>query len=440
MLDLDDMRRRYRELSSVEDSKEKIIEDLFSQVEELRKDLTKAHDEVDNYKELAGLFKDKSNKDKEALEMKNRDHARLSFVSVLVDGDGMNFQDHLIQSGYDGGQKAVQLLRKAVEDYLFQLDPEANPRIQCKIRVYANVSGLSKTYRDTSIAPVDGTLEAFIQGFNMENGLCDFVDAGNGKECSDVKLRALFEQDILDVHCQRVIFCASADNGYARVLGPHRESDRISLVEGPSFAREIKELAPHFATTSFPDVFRSTKITSRRVSFSNVTPPRTPPRNYASAVKTTPPRSQSTSDVNRRSPSPLTSARISNRNRSPVRLAVCKNAAGQRVDPPLRYSTKENVDELKQRKLCNPYHIVGLCPYGENCNHDHESRLRPQQVEDLRYIARLRVCPRGIWCAEESCVCGHRCPRENCPGPGYNGCKFPKVMHGVDSSIVATTL
>ncbi|GAB1198299.1 hypothetical protein APSETT444_007614 [Aspergillus pseudonomiae] len=320
MLDLDDMRRRYRELNSVEDSKEKIIEpdgiqELFSQVEELRQGLTKAHDEVDNYKELAGLYKDKSSKDKEALELKNRDH----------------FQDHLIQSGYDGGQKAVQLLRKAVEDYLFQLDPEANSRIQCRIRVYANVSGLSKTYRDTNIAPVDGTLEAFIQGFNMENGLCDFVDAGNGKECSDVKLRvyrsALFEQDILDVHCQRVIFCASADNGYARVLGPHRESDRISLVEGPSFAREMKELAPYFATTSFPDVFR---------------------------------------------------------NRSPVRLAVCKNAAGQRVDPPLRYSTKENVDALKQRKLCNPYHIVGSCPYGENCNHDHESRLRSQQVEDLR--------------------------------------------------------
>jgi hypothetical protein len=83
----------------------------------------------------------------------------------------------------------VQLLKRAIEDYLFQLDPEANPRIQCRIRVYANVSGLAKTYLETKIAPADGTLEAFIQGFNMENGLCDFVNAGNGKECSDVKLR-----------------------------------------------------------------------------------------------------------------------------------------------------------------------------------------------------------------------------------------------------------
>ncbi|KAE8386463.1 hypothetical protein BDV23DRAFT_175440 [Aspergillus alliaceus] len=434
MLDLDDVRKRYRELSNVEDSKEKIIEELFSQVEELQKDLVAAHDEVDNFKHLAGMFKDRSNKDKEALEVKNRDQARLSFVSVLVDGDCMNFQDNLIQSGYDGGQKAVQLLRKAVEDYLFQREPEANPRIQCKIRVYANVSGLSRTYRDTNIAPADGTLEAFIQGFNMENGLCDFVDAGNGKECSDVKLRALFEQDILDVHCQHILFCASADNGYARVLGPHRESDRISLVEGPPFAREMKELVSHFTATSFPNVFRPTKILSRRISVSTITPPSTPPQNYASAVKAAAPLSQSMSDMNRRSPSPPTSTRASNR--SPVRRTLCKNAAGQRVDPPLRYSSKESVDALKQRKLCNPYHIAGSCPYGDNCNHDHESRLRPQQVEDLRYIARLRVCPRGVWCTEESCICGHRCPRENCLGPGYNGCKFPKVMHGVDSTIV----
>jgi hypothetical protein len=197
----------------------------------------------------------------------------------------------------------------------------------------------------------------------------------------------------------------------------------------------MKDLTPHFATTKFPDVFRPTKIIARRVSFSNITPPSTPAQNYASAVKAAVPRSQSSSDVNR-SPSPLTSARAPNR--SPVHLAVCKNAAGQRVDLPLRYSSKENVDALKQRKLCNPFHIVGSCSYGENCNHDHSSRLRPQQVEDLRYIARLRVCPKGVWCVDENCVCGHRCPRENCIGPGYNGCKFPKVMHSIDVAIVTS--
>lgn len=126
---------------------------------------------------------------------------------------------------------------------------------------------------------------------------CDFVDAGDGKECSDVKIRgtsnlpsdprgkkrtrkisnadsiriAQFEQDIIDVHCLHILFCASADNGYARVLGPYRNTkDQITLVEGPPFAREIKELTSSFSTTSFPEVFRAQKLS--RYFSTNSTP------------------------------------------------------------------------------------------------------------------------------------------------------------------------
>lgn len=43
-------------------------------------------------------------------------------------------------------------------------------------------------YYDTGVVSSKNVLNSFIQGFNMEDILCDFVDAGNGKECSDVKL------------------------------------------------------------------------------------------------------------------------------------------------------------------------------------------------------------------------------------------------------------
>lgn len=54
--------------------------------------------------------------------------------------------------------------------------------------MYANVAGLAKTYYDTSVVSSQDVLNSFIQGFNMEDTLCDFVDAGSGKECSDVKI------------------------------------------------------------------------------------------------------------------------------------------------------------------------------------------------------------------------------------------------------------
>jgi hypothetical protein len=280
----------------------------------------------------------------------------------------------------------------------------------------------------------------------MEDTLCDFVDAGNGKECSDVKIdgeillsidprvkgsltypSALFEHYFLDVHCQHIIFCGSGDNGYARVLGPHRGSDHISLVEGPPFARELRDLASDFETTSFPEVFRSKKM-SRKVSLGDTTaiplptPPRTPTPNYASIAKRTPPISNDST--------PMTNTSTKTLATSSLKLVVCKNANGQRVDSPLQFSTKGKLEALKRHRFCYQFHILGSCSWGETCTYNHKPRLVERDVVDLMWIARLSACPKGLECDDESCVTGHRCPRESCTG---SDCKFP---HGVDTRIV----
>lgn len=241
-------------------------------------------------------------------------------------------------------------------------------------------------------------------------------------------LSAHFEQDILNVHCQRIIFCASADNGYARVLGPHRRSERISLVRGPPFANEMKELAESFVSTSFEEVFMSAKLrTARKVSLCStntaITPPRTPTPNYASAAKAAPPPLQT-------SPTVVTLAMGSTK----PGLPICMNARGQRVDRHVQYSSRDNVDKLKGRKLCNQFHLVGSCTYSDGCTHKHGPSLSRREITDLTCIARLSVCPNGLFCREVNCTCGHRCPRENC---SVYGCRFPESMHGVDTKIVS---
>ena len=99
------------------------------------------------------------------------------------------FQDRFIQDGKKGGHDAAQALIYAVQEHIKEIDPKASPIINCNIRVYSNVHGLTKVYRETGIIRSDSDLSAFIRGFNMENPLCDFVDAGNGKECADVKIK-----------------------------------------------------------------------------------------------------------------------------------------------------------------------------------------------------------------------------------------------------------
>jgi hypothetical protein len=230
----------------------------------------------------------------------------------------------------------------------------------------------------------------------------------------------------MNSHCQHIVFCGSADNGYARILDSHRESNRISLVEGPPFAHELRALVPYFKTASFPTVFRSKKLLSRRVSFGGtsttpaITPPRTPTPNYASIAKT--PVEEIISITN----SP-TDIRKSNN----PKLIVCKNASGHRVDPYLRFSSKSKIEDLKQHKFCNQFHILGWCSYGEGCTHKHKPKLVGQDVLDLMWIARLSLCPKGLGCDDENCVSGHRCPQKTCT---VQGCKFP---HNVDTKIVA---
>ncbi|PYH31089.1 uncharacterized protein BO87DRAFT_399787 [Aspergillus neoniger CBS 115656] len=292
MIDLLEVKRRYEAVLAVEDSRDKILQNLFAQVESLQRALqnTLGDAKFQEFKKYKTEYDD--------LRL---DQSKLSFVSVLVDGDCMNFNDALIRQGYNGGRKAAMLLRKSVERHIRDIDPQASPNIQYRIRVYANVPGLMKTYREAHILRSNEALDPFIRGFNMENSLCDFIDAGNGKECSDVKIRATFEQDILDVHCRRIIFCGSTDNGYARILGSHQGSNRISLVQGAPFAWEMEQLASEFQTTSFPEVFRSTKLPSRASSFSafktasansspsssptNLSTPSTPKGNYATIAK-----------------------------------------------------------------------------------------------------------------------------------------------------------
>lgn len=356
--------------------------------------------------------------------------------------------DELVQDGQKGGRSAAKALIEAARDHIRKVKPDSNPNIQFKIRVYANVAGLAKTYSGTGIVSSADIPRYFIQGFNMENTLCDFVDAGNGKECSDVKVRgknvlfllpsiegsltyypAHFEHYIHDVHCQHIIFCGSADNGYARVLGPHRGSNQISLVEEPPFPHELRDLASEFTTTSFPSVFRSKKL-SRRVSFGNktvtqaTTPPRTPTSNYASIARTAPLVSKGNSS--------LTKPAIQKLIPRSSTLVVQRNVNGERVDGPLHYSTRAKLDVLKQHKFCNQFHILGSCSYGESCTHKHESRLADQEVVDLMLVARLSPCLKGLRCDDERCVSGHRCPRENCTA---EFCRFP---HDVDTRIVVS--
>lgn len=233
----------------------------------------------------------------------------------------------------------------------------------------------------------------------------------------------MFKLYVGQVQCKHIIFGGSSDNGYARLLGPYSGNDlvrkRVTLLEGPPFAAELSDLVNKFHKTSFPTVFRSVKLPSRRVSRSTTPPLATSsrPTSWASTV------AQLNALAARIAPLP------SHATPAP---GISRNIKGQRIDLPIR-ADQAAVITLKSKKLCNFHHLNGACPF-RNCNYDHKGRLDDRQKDALRVVARMAPCTKGIYCAEEKCLSGHQCSLSYCEGK--LNCKFAPIMHGVDTRVV----
>lgn len=106
---------------------------------------------------------------------------------VLLDGDGMIFNDDLLQQGEKGGKEAASQLWGATNDFVNQALPNlSSPKILA--RIYANVKGLGDVLQKSSIIDRAVLFEDFARGFNGSKLLFDFIDVGTGKDKADDKI------------------------------------------------------------------------------------------------------------------------------------------------------------------------------------------------------------------------------------------------------------
>ena len=161
--------------------------------------LTKYSTLMEDYKRLRSDYEEERDS-RERYKRMARGQERNPFVLVLVDGDGYVFDDDLVSNGIDGGQRAAQLLNDAVKSSLRGRGLE---HCRIMVRVYANLSGLSKAMSKVKLAgPEKRSLAPFVASFNRSNDLFDFVDAGELKENADFKIRALFRQFVDNPQCR----------------------------------------------------------------------------------------------------------------------------------------------------------------------------------------------------------------------------------------------
>ncbi|KAL9137811.1 MAG: hypothetical protein Q9175_000983 [Cornicularia normoerica] len=460
------LRNRYELLKGAEHHKNALIEELLRRLDELTEDFHQ--EKLDHARESH------FNREVQLQEIQLRDELRKykvlmdrdAFIMVLIDGDGMIFDDRLVQNGEAGGREAAGLLWNAVMVH-FQSDTGLPSDIKIVTRIYANLKGLGDICTKSGILSTSSTIEDFARGFTGSKQLFDFVDVGVGKDRADDKISEIFKLHLYDSHCRRILFGCSHDNGYARLLEDVADISirhRITLLEGVPFERELSQLKSTYQTTRFEALFRTTKINIYNQQYPQplgLPPPGLPPPQVqqtmglppyqspyqpgiARTISASPsaplnPAAPTWASTAMTAPSQMASPPPTPQPTANVTKQVLRNRYGQRIDPIVSYDPNE-VKRIKKLKMCNVHFLRGDCPY-DPCTHDHFYKPNKNEMATLKYVSRMTPCKFGSDCDDLKCIYGHRCPndvegKKDCRW-GEN-CRFERELHGLDRAIVKT--
>ncbi|KAH8667966.1 C-x8-C-x5-C-x3-H type zinc finger protein-like protein [Tricladium varicosporioides] len=437
-----DFVQRFQALQMQRDTSDELIKDLLIYCERMESGLR--HENARLVKELddAQLDLEDARKSRRELQLQlnsvnnrmcqnNADfdsmRNRNPYIIVLIDGDGMIFNEDLISQGLEGGKSAASSLRNAVLDHCSELTDE----IEIMAKVCANVSGLSKAMQRDGCLENPDNFREFTLGFTQGKASFDFIDVGHGKERADAKIKECMRWHLRNHNCKQILLGISHDAGYASFLDEVVTLDdrcRITIVEGPPTVRELVQTG--LQILNFNTIFRAEKLTSRFP---------TPPSTWAGVTSITAPPPATSPVISVKS---VVSASTGKR---PTVLVVPKlawNPGARGLDPPIKVNATV-LDKIKRRttnnKLCNNHYLRGPCAKGEECCFEHDYKATDEDLKAIAYLTRLNPCLNGQNCELEYCIYGHHCPsvvmatsnggKEKEPVCQAFGCRFGRDDH-----------
>ncbi|KAH0547914.1 hypothetical protein GP486_008345 [Trichoglossum hirsutum] len=213
-------RERFEELKSVEDRKDDLIDvchsfwllhpesfrwegritndtvytqELVREVERLDRELQRASSDKERELECSRLWHSRYNSIKDDAHKKQAEMDRNPFILVLLDGDGMIFEDRFLQKAEEGGKEAAGMLSFSLRESIQRSMPSLSHDIRIVVRVYANTKGLARACALAGIVASPAVMEQFARGFTQSQPLFDFVDTGEGKERADYKIKGKYK-------------------------------------------------------------------------------------------------------------------------------------------------------------------------------------------------------------------------------------------------------
>ncbi|OHF00309.1 hypothetical protein CORC01_04290 [Colletotrichum orchidophilum] len=392
--------------------------------------------------------------------MKNRN----PYVLILIDGDGLLFQETFIRQGIEGGKQAAYALRTAVAEYVGSQSSE----VEIVAKVCANLSGLGRAMRRDGCLDSESELKEFSLGFTQAKASFDFIDVGHGKERADSKIKEATRWHLRNYNCRQILLGISHDAGYApfldEILQDADTRSRVSVIEGIAAVRELKNTNVHILDP-LPSLFRNQKLIDRSgdraanysaeaaYARSSVPAPApfypapsrastsSPALVLASPTSPSAPTTSSWAGVTAKaSPPPVVTTPLANKSVNvPVRKAPEPKAStpawnpGDRgIDPhiPINPTALDNIKKRTGKdKLCNNHYLRGPCAKGDECCFEHKYKPNADEINAIAHLTRLNPCTSGQECDVDNCIYGHHCPSVMGTTCTHPYCKFRVEDH-----------
>lgn len=94
-----------------------------------------------------------------------------------------------MKHGRKGGRQAARALKRAVEDFIESDARSIAKNSKIIVRAYANCYGLESHLNFGKDKSEFIDLQEFVRGLNQGESLFEFIDVGDGKERTDIKLK-----------------------------------------------------------------------------------------------------------------------------------------------------------------------------------------------------------------------------------------------------------
>ncbi|KAM0297880.1 hypothetical protein ACHAPM_009161 [Fusarium culmorum] len=456
-----DFIQRYNNLQAYEASKDKLLQDVLVYCKAIESDTDKENKKLKarlNEVELDLKAATKTRRDlQKTLEeaelqvkwvMRQNDEIKNtnSYVLILIDGDGLLFDDSFTKQGLEGGKLAARALRTAVAQLCSH---ERTGSLEIICRVVANVGGLSKALASEGCIENPNLFRDFTQGFTQARASFDFLDVGFGKERADAKIRGI-----------------GHDAGYAPFLEEvvHDDDTRhcVSLIKGPPLVRELDRL--QLNVIEFDDIFRPTKLISDKTSAlamgnDRILPIKThttattsmPPTQAAvltpatSTASLSPPNNSWAKITKSATPPPqLTMPLPPKQNKSKaaaskVQAQPAWSPGPRGIDPTVTVGASA-MENIKRRagneKLCNNHYLRGPCGRMDICPFVHNYKATQDDLLALAMLSRQNPCTAGQDCDVDDCIYGHHCPNVLNGMCTRQYCRFPRDAHPPNTKFI----